>query len=446
MKLKLYILLFLSLFCLISLQAQDYLINFAGSGASTTVVTVKVENLTQGTELAMNGSVILHLKNVITGIDSYIEDSNQRISFSPNPMTDYSLIRFDLPEEGQTTTSLYDITGGVILQIQDYLNKGQQTYRIQGIKNGFYIAKVVSNRNLVSGRLLCSGSHLNDPKIIYENAGAALEKENNSKGISSETVMQYNAGDRLKLTGISDIYSTIITDVPSESKTITFYFIPCTDGDGNNYPVVQIGTQTWMAENLAWLPSVSPRTIGSAIDEYYYVYGYNGTNVATAKTQANYITYGVLYNWTAAMDSTASSSSNPSGVQGACPTGWHMPSNAEWTVLSDYLINNGYGYEGSGDDIAKSMAYQSYWETSTTPGTPGNLPAGNNSSGFAGLPAGDRTNGQIFSGLNLGGEWWSSTENTASIAYYYGLYSNNVRFPRLVSSKLWGYSVRCVKD
>ena len=122
MKIKLYYILIISAFCLTSLRAQDYLISFAGSGASTTVATVKVENLTQGTELTVSGGDILHLKNVITGIDSYLEDSNQRISFSPNPMTYYTLIRFILPEDGQTTTSLYDITGRQILQIQEYLD------------------------------------------------------------------------------------------------------------------------------------------------------------------------------------------------------------------------------------------------------------------------------------------------------------------------------------
>ena len=168
MKIKLCTLVFISAFFLSSVQAQDYLISFTGSGASITVATVKVENLTQGTELTISGSDILHLKNGITGIESYSEDSNQRISFSPNPMTDYTLIRFNLPEDGQTTTSLSDITGRIILQIQDYLNKGQHTYRIQGINYGFYIAKVVSNRYSVSGRLLCSGSQKGDQKLLMK--------------------------------------------------------------------------------------------------------------------------------------------------------------------------------------------------------------------------------------------------------------------------------------
>src|SRR5690554_6744787 len=95
--------------------------------------------------------------------------------------------------------------------------------------------------------------------------------------------------------------------------------------DGNVYKIITIGDQVWMAENLAYLPSVNMVADGSedAAGSYYYVYGYDGTNVADAKATGNYATYDVLYNWTAAMN--------------ACPDGWHLPSDAEWTELTDYL-------------------------------------------------------------------------------------------------------------
>ncbi|MFA5229367.1 MAG: FISUMP domain-containing protein, partial [Candidatus Paceibacterota bacterium] len=83
-----------------------------------------------------------------------------------------------------------------------------------------------------------------------------------------------------------------------------------------------------MAENQANLTSaVGPATVsedaGHETDPYYYVYGYDGTDVGAAKATANYLTYGVLYNWHAALTS--------------CPPGWHLPSFDEWTVLTDYL-------------------------------------------------------------------------------------------------------------
>ncbi len=99
--------------------------------------------------------------------------------------------------------------------------------------------------------------------------------------------------------------------------------------DSQIYQYITIGAQVWMTENLAYLPSVFAPATGSNSTAYYYVYGYNGTDVAAAKATSNYTTYGVLYNWPAAMNGSASSTSNPSGVQGICPSGWHLPSDAE---------------------------------------------------------------------------------------------------------------------
>ncbi len=92
-----------------------------------------------------------------------------------------------------------------------------------------------------------------------------------------------------------------------------------------------------MAKNLAYLPDVVKPDSGSQTTPLYYVYDYNGTSVNAAKETENYTIYGVLYNWAAAMAGSESSSNNPSGVQGICPQGWHIPSDAEWTQLSDYL-------------------------------------------------------------------------------------------------------------
>ena len=97
--------------------------------------------------------------------------------------------------------------------------------------------------------------------------------------------------------------------------------------DGTHYDAVKIGNQVWMAENLKYLPSVVGPATGSETAAYYYVYDYDGTDVMAAKATANYTTYGVLYNWPAAMN--------------ACPTGWHLPSDAEWTELTDYLGGSG---------------------------------------------------------------------------------------------------------
>ena len=117
-----------------------------------------------------------------------------------------------------------------------------------------------------------------------------------------------------------------------------------TDIDGNVYNTVKIGNQCWMSENLKVTKYSDGSPIPHVIDPIEWAGIYNkDTNYAycyynnNANGEADI--YGALYNWAAAMGkNTLSSNSNPSGVQGVCPDGWHLPSNSEWTELENYLI------------------------------------------------------------------------------------------------------------
>jgi len=204
--------------------------------------------------------------------------------------------------------------------------------------------------------------------------------------------------------------------------------------DGNEYNWVKIGDQVWMAENLAYLPSVNQVADGSedAAGSYYYVYGYDGTDVNAAKATSNYATYGVLYNWTAAMAGSASSTANPSGVQGVCPTGWHLPSDAEWTELTDYL--GGVGV--AGDKLKETGT--THWYSPNTGAT--------NETGFTALPGGGRASDGSFGSIGGDGYWWSATEYDATLAWnrYLVNYYSNVY--RVNYNKELGFSVRCVRD
>ena len=153
---------------------------------------------------------------------------------------------------------------------------------------------------------------------------------------------------------------------------------------------------------------------------------------------SNDMEYGKLYNWYV-VDTISN------GNRNVCPTGWHVPSEAEWQVLTDFLLHKGFGYEGSGIDIAKSTASTMGWMTDETPGNVGNVPAENNRSGFTGNAGGARRTDGTFTNMGRVGYWWSSTESGAgawirSLRFDMDIWINSVPF------KKEGRSIHCIKD
>ncbi|MCX6278555.1 MAG: fibrobacter succinogenes major paralogous domain-containing protein [Bacteroidetes bacterium] len=189
--------------------------------------------------------------------------------------------------------------------------------------------------------------------------------------------------------------------------------------DNKVYPTVQIGDQCWMAKNLAYLPSVVGPGTGSDTDPYFYVYGYDGTDVAAAKATTNYQTYGALYNWPAASFAIT------------CPTGWHLPTDAEWTILTNYLG----GQSVAGGKLKE--AGTTYWTTPNTGAT--------NESGYTALPAGRRYTSGTFNNVGIYGYWWSSI-GSSIYAMLRLMYYNNGEVGSTAYNKSNGYSVRCLRD
>ena len=434
-------LLFLTaIFCAITLNAQTYLISFAGTGESNTVGSVKVENLTAGTFLDLNGNDILRL-TVTTGINVNEIRQSAELKIYPNPMTNYATLEINPSVSGDATITIYEITGKQVFKDRSYLENDKQEFLISGIKSGLYLINIKGKTYQYTGNLLCVGkSHgaINVEKVSnYIQAGDEKPLNTENKGVQDTRDMAYATGDRLKFTAVSGNYSTVLTDIPAQNKLLSFNFIDCTDAANNHYPVVSIGTQIWMARNLDYLPAVSPSSAGSETEKLYYVYNYQGTNVTEAKATSNYQVYGVLYNWPAANN--------------ACPTGWHLPLDEEWTTMENYLIANGYNYDGTtiGNKIGKALAATTIWPPSTyTTGAIGNtnFPQKRNMTGFTALPGGQRyDDGGIFDLLNNYGYYWTSTSFSTQGYFRYLTYEYDGVY-RYNTTKARGYSVRCIKN
>jgi len=166
--------------------------------------------------------------------------------------------------------------------------------------------------------------------------------------------------------------------------------------DGKVYKTVVIGNQVWMAENLAHQPSSG----------FYSVYEREPSNVDK---------YGYLYPWETANN--------------VCPAGWHLPTDAEWTTLIDFL--------GGAEAAGEKMKSEAGWPEE------GN---GTNSSGFSALPGGLGWSDGDFAGIGKEGYWWSSTESDEYSAIYLGLANFNGTATKETTSKWDAFSVRCIKD
>jgi uncharacterized protein (TIGR02145 family) len=198
-----------------------------------------------------------------------------------------------------------------------------------------------------------------------------------------------------------------------------------TDQDGNIYKTVTIGTQTWMAENLRTTKYRNGSAIHNVTDNTAWTNLTTGAycNYNNAKDTIIIATYGRLYNWYAAID-----------IRNIAPTGWHVPSDAEWTTLITYL---------GGESIAGGKMKEigtTHWSS----------PDGvaDNSSGFTGLPSGDRSyfyDGR-FGSAHQYGTFWSSTAYLASSAYYRYLDYYGVDCYRGYQGKEVGYSLRLIKN
>ena len=145
------------------------------------------------------------------------------------------------------------------------------------------------------------------------------------------------------------------------------------------------------------------------------------------------------------MHGASSNESNPSGVQGICPDGWHVPSDAEWTQLINYMKTKPmYMASGNSSHLAKALATTWGWESSSETDAVGNNPSTNNATGFSAPPAGI-SYGDYY-GMGVEAFFWSTRESTDEDAYYRYLLDGDATVLKNDNSKYFAFSVRCVRN
>jgi uncharacterized protein (TIGR02145 family) len=208
---------------------------------------------------------------------------------------------------------------------------------------------------------------------------------------------------------------------------------------GESYPTVRIGTQCWLAKNLnvgSMINGSSNQTNNSSLEKYCY-----NNNLA------NCTTYGGLYQWAEAVQYQNGASNTTTvpiafagNVRGICPTGWHIPSDAEYCTLATFLDATANCVSGTNSTTAggKLKSTSGLWAAPNTGAT--------NSTGFSALPGGYRFTNATFTNLGTLTYFWSTSEFSSSDAIFRGFSNTNSDYSRIINTKSIGLSVRCIQD
>lgn len=413
--------------------AQDYLIGFTGTGGSTTVDSVRVRNLTQNTGLTINGPDLLHLLGVV-GLDPATGQRGTGPGIHPNPVADQGFIEFETDRTDPVTLRICDFSGRTVASLRTRLTAGSHTATVSGLPQGIYTVSISTPAGCFTGKIVCTGNAAGKADIRILPGAPQQYSPDKPANSQSQVVMQYNDGDQLIFTCFAGTYTTVVPMVPVQSQTVSVVFTDCTDSGNRHYATVSVGGQIWMAENLQTgirIDGTQEMADNGIIEKYCY-------NDDTIQCHL----YGGLYQWKEMMQY-----GNSPGAQGICPSGWHLPDENDWcnmTLTTDPTVNcNDPGWSGSvaggkNKSTGTLEAGTGLWRAPNNGAT--------NETGFSALPSGCRPlNGQYnFIGYNS--YWWSSSEFTATSAWYRQFSQVNPGVQRLTLEKGMGLSVRCLKD
>jgi len=319
MKTKL-LLLFLTLTSLSF--TQDMTINFSSENQDFPLDSIQAMNLRTSEMVSFEGSETLYLLDVSSV--SLLDMAKLELLAYPNPFAGSSTVLVQTVAAEELKLELYNQLGQLVINRVQTLDPGQHAFIISVSDPGMYTLNVSMMNKSEVVRLISTESRNSSNRIDFIGSEGWINGKKISKSSVDNPTLDFFLGDEIRYTCFSGPFETILQDEPREAKELSIPFYACIDPDRNFYSSVIVGDQAWMGENLTYLPSVGEPIDNQMIDDkLYYVNGYMGTDINAAKETDAFKSYGVLYNWNAAMD--------------ACPDGWHLPSDDEWKVLEGYL-------------------------------------------------------------------------------------------------------------
>ena len=449
---RLFFLCFLMVAVLV-LNGQTIRVTFICAATGNQVNRVIATNLKTGMGVTVPGNETLVLFQDFPKSNGMPDQQelSQSLKIYPNPFSGMTTFSVFVQKPQRVSVKVLNLAGLMIAQNEASLPAGENEFILSLAAPGIYLVSTTTESGTAGCKVICTDANQPENRIEYSATVSSDGQNSLPAGLKSSQgrySLNYAPGDIILYNCKScNNHSAVITDKPTVSKNFEVNFMECTDPAGKSYATVRIGEQVWMAENLAWLPSVNPSSAGYEKIPAYYVYGFEDSRVANAKATANYAHYGALYNWEAARTS--------------CPEGWKLPDDADWLVMEKYLGMSGTDADQTG--LRKSGFVGS--KLKETGRNHWNLPntGAVNETGFTALPGGFRqmpvpgiydnsSTSDInhdpygsFSKKGHCGTYWTASEAGRSGAYSRMMGCTEGGIDRSADNKSLGFSVRCLK-
>ncbi len=348
------------------------------------------------------------------------------------------LLHVSVVKQSAVSITAFNLSGKALSTVLQTVVAGTHTFSLPYSGTGVYLYRVKAGGNEV----VLKGSSING---LSQREIAATTFSSVETGLAKQAKASAAINDVIAVTKSGYLnYREVVMN--KDTSGIAIKMIVCVDTvsdvDGNLYHAVRIGNQVWTVENLlvtkyndgtaipidtslaTWKSTATPK----------YCYPSNTANADSIRK------FGALYNWYVV---------DPSNPKKVAPAGWHVPSDSEWKIMYNYLINNGYNWDGStsSNKIAKSLATKTDWAACSVAGTIGNNLTSNNRSGFSALGCGYRFDIGNFGSIGNYGHWWSTTAYEESNVRFCSICCQGAGFSFASGpAKSFGFSVRLVKD
>ncbi|MCG8696916.1 MAG: InlB B-repeat-containing protein [Bacteroidales bacterium] len=481
--------------------AQDYNITFAIPGSSNKPTSVKVENITQGTDVTLAGNDVLNLvSGSSTGIIQFNADNDKNLRVYPNPVDDNATILFNNPEAGMITLRVININGTQVTSINSVVPQGEVSYNLTGLNAGSYVLHVQTANFNISGMMFSGTENTNRPHLsLNDFTHQPLKKQKGTASIKAafqSVKMQYDIGDILKFTASIDgksvvndnyvatkdaeieflvpytityhnignnqnvgsnptTYTYETTDItlsePSDSTGFTFggwyTDAACTDTVGA--PVIAQGSTGNKAFYAKWVIFDIDGNMYTAVNIGSQIWMQQNLRVTRKHSSVNMSHTTDEYTWRYTRHNGYCWYNNDSATYaekyGAIYNGWVAIDDdlcpVGWHVPTlaewDTLLDYAGGESIAGNKLKESDT--THWSAPNTDAT--------NELNFTALPGGLRSarSGANFGGIGEFGYWWTSTKDGDNLRLRRMSYEDG-EVDNFRISKQYGHSVRCIRD